>query len=149
MSGLDKVRDEMAKAKTANLQFLGEGLTALMRLYPGTEAAIGAQGKSLSGCLDAIRKAAKGGVADPEAATRAICEYYGLDGFGDYRRLAAEVNLALMGGETQEQGTAKNAPPLMPAGQAAADDGEQGTGIAQAAQAPAEDFDIDALLEGL
>lgn len=130
---IDSIRDEMARG-TAQVQFLGEGVTALCGLYPEVERLVTAAGKTLDGCLEAIKKAAKGGVADPVRSTEAICKYYGLD-FKDYRRLAAEVNLALCGGaqaHAAEQGT-EEAPQVVDA-------------------APTHDhagFDLDALLEGL
>lgn len=130
MPGIDSIRDEMAKTKDGKITFLGEGLTALIGLYPGTEKLIGAKGKTLSGCLDAIKKAAKDGVADPVTSTRAICKYYGLD-FTDHRRLAMEVNLALCGGTPPE-------PPAMTAAPARAPQAHAGA-----------EFDLDALLEGL
>ena len=92
----------MAKAD-GQMRYLGEGMTVLLQLRPECEAAILAQGKTLSGALSAIRSAAKGGVADPIASTTAICGYYGIP-CPDPRALALEINRALMG-EAREQGT--------------------------------------------
>lgn len=131
MAGIDRIRDEMAKS-TGQTHFLGEGITALIGLYPGTESLFEDKGKTLAGCLDAIRKAAKNGVADPVTSTEAICKYYGLE-FSDYRKLAAEVNLALCGGVQTD--AAPPAPIEKP--QAHAETPTSGG------------FDLDALLEGL
>ena len=125
---MDKIRDEMAKSKDGMIRFLGEGVTALVQLYPGTEPLIEAEGKSLKGCLGEIRKAARGGVADPIASTEAICKYYGLD-FKDYRRLAAEINLALCGEAPVPAAASQTTVPQT-----------------EAPQAHADDFDLDALL---
>lgn len=128
MSAMDKIRDEMAKSKGGKLAFLGEGMTALLSIHPEYGEKIAQAGKSLEGCLDAIRRGAKGGVSDPMASTKAICEYYGIEA-ADHARLAAEVNLALLGGNVPQA-------PAAP--------------VAHCAPAPgANDFDLDALLEAL
>lgn len=127
MQAIDKIRDEMAKTKDSKITYLGEGITALLGIHPEHAAAIAAEGKTLAGCMDAIKKGAKGGVSDPEASTRAICKYYGIQ-VEDARRLAAEVNLTLLGGAPQTP-----APPPKSAKPAPAGEG----------------FDLDALLGGL
>lgn len=131
MAGIDRIRDEMAKS-AGQTHFLGEGITALIGLYPGTESLFEDKGKTLAGCLDAIKKAAKNGVADPVTSTEAICKYYGLE-FSDYRKLAVEVNLALCGGGMTE--AAQTMPVIKPQ--------------THAETLTPGGFDLDALLEGL
>lgn len=140
MAGIDRIRDEMAKS-AGQTHFLGEGITALIGLYPGTESLFENKGKTLAGCLDAIRKAAKNGVADPVTSTEAICKYYGLE-FTDYRKLAAEVNLALC--SDAQTGVAPVAQ-VVPVASAAPDIKPQ----THAETLTPGGFDLDALLEGL
>ena len=132
MQAIDKIRDEMAKSKDSKITYLGEGVTALLGIHPAYAEAIAAEGKTLAGCMEAIKKGAKGGVSDPEASTRAICRYYGIE-TDDPRRLAAEVNLALLGGAPQTPAPQTPAPPPESAKPAPAREG----------------FDMDALLGGL
>lgn len=120
MNAIDKVRDEMAKSRDDKLTFLGEGVTALLGIHPEYAGNIAAEGKTLKGCMEAIRKGAKGGVSDPVASTKSICEYYGIQA-GDVNRLAVEVNLAMLGEKPQTPAPVK----------------------------AREDFDLDALLGGL
>jgi len=131
---MDAIRDEMAKSQDGKIAYLGEGLTAMLKLCPEYAGKIAAKGKTLSGAMDAIRKAAKGGVADPIQSTTAIIGYYGLD-CEDARTLAVRVNLAMMGEKTTL--------PQTPA--------EPAQTPAEAAPTPAEadPYDLDALLGGL
>ena len=134
---VDKLRDEMAKAD-GQLRYLGEGMTVLLQLRPECEAAILAQGKTLSGALSAIRSAAKGGVADPIASTTAICGYYGIP-CPDPRALALEINRGMMGevrGEDEGKGKREKGKGM--AGEYEAD-----------ADATADLFDLDALMGGI
>lgn len=129
---MDKLRDEMAKAD-GQLKYLGEGMTVLLQLRPECEAAILAQGKTLSGALSAIRSAAKGGVADPIASTTAICGYYGIP-CPDPRALALEINRALIGGT----------------GEATSSDRPEAGHLPLKGKAEEADlFDLDALLGGI
>lgn len=141
---VDKLRDEMAKAD-GQLRYLGEGMTVLLQLRPECEAAILAQGKTLSGALSAIRSAAKGGVADPIASTTAICGYYGIP-CPDPRALALEINRALIG-EVREQGTGTGTGEDEGKGKREKGKGMAGEYEADAdATADADLFDLDALL---
>ena len=97
MNAIDKVRDEMAKSKGGQITYLGEGVTALLGIHPEYAEAIAAEGKTLAGCLEAIKKGAKGGVSDPATSTRSICNYYGIK-TDDVNRLAVEVHMAMLGG---------------------------------------------------
>lgn len=97
MNAIDKVRDEMAKSKGGQITYLGEGVTALLGIHPEYASNIAAEGKTLKGCLDAIKKGAKGGVSDPATSTKSICAYYGIK-VEDANRLAREVNMAMLGG---------------------------------------------------
>lgn len=125
MQAIDKVRDEMAKDKSGQIGYLGEGLTALLGIHPEYAANIAADGKTLKGCLEAIKKGAKGGVSDPATSTKSICAYYGIE-VEDANQLAMEVNMAMLGGSV----------PQTPAVTAA-----------HCAPAPKrDDFDLDALL---
>lgn len=152
MEAMDKVRDEMAKNKGRQSTFLGEGVTALLGIHPEVADKIAAEGKTLKGCLEAIRKAAKGGVADPVASTRAICAYYGIE--ADANRLAVEVNLAMLGekpqaqagdGGTTSQSASKDAASSPERGaEAAAERGE-----VRAQSVPEDEFDLDKILGGL
>lgn len=118
-------------AKTSQTEFLRRGLDALTQRWPGTAALIEAKGKTLEGCLGAIKSAAVGGVADPVTASAAILKYYGIE--LDSREAAVAVNLALMG---QTAPTVETAPPA--------------SAEAPAKTTPANpDFDLDALLKGL
>ena len=145
----DKLRDEMAKTD-GQLRYLGEGMTVLLQLRPECEAAILAQGKTLSGALSAIRSAAKGGVADPIASTTAICGYYGIP-CPDPRALALEINRGMMG-EVREQGTGTGTGTGEDEGKGKR---EKGKGMAEGyeadadATADADLFDLDALMGGI
>lgn len=46
MNAIDKVRDEMAKDKSGQISYLGEGLTALLGIHPEYAEAIAAEGKT-------------------------------------------------------------------------------------------------------
>lgn len=125
---VDKVRDEMAKAKGGQIQLLGEGLTALLQLHPEWAEPILAEGKTLVGALGEVRKNATGGCSDPIQTTKSLCAYYGVKCENPHV-LALEVTVALMG------------------------DCEKGTGMANAApakqpqtSADPDPFDLDALL---
>lgn len=125
MNAIDKVRDEMAKSKGGQITYLGEGVTALLGIHPEYAANIAAEGKTLKGCLEAIKKGAKGGVSDPATSTKSICDYYGIK-TDDVNRLAVEVHMAMLGGSVPQT-------PAVPA--------------AHCAPAPKrDDFDLDALL---
>lgn len=98
MNAIDKIRDEMAKSKDKKIDYLGEGMTALLRIHPEYAEKVAAKDKTLSGCLEAIKRGAKGGVSDPAMTTKAICSYYGIK-CESVERLAVEVHLAMLGGE--------------------------------------------------
>ena len=127
---IDKVRDEMAKAKGEKLQLLGEGMTALLQMHPELEEKILAKGKTLEGALGEVRKNAKGGCSDPIQTTRSLCAYYGIPCVYPHA-LALEVTVAMMGGEAPSQSPAASTLPL--------------TGASQG-EAPADPFDLDALM---
>jgi hypothetical protein len=115
----------MAKDKSGQITYLGEGLTALLGIHPQYAANIAAEGKTLKGCLEAIKKGAKAGVSDPATSTKSICAYYGIE-VEDANRLAMEVNMAMLGGSVPQT-------PAVP--------------VAHCAPAPKrDDFDLDALL---
>lgn len=97
MNAIDKVRDEMAKDKRRQISYLGEGMTALLGIHPEYAERIAAEGKTLKGCLEAIKKGAKCELIDPETSTKSICAYYGIK-VEDANRLAREVNMAMLGG---------------------------------------------------
>lgn len=97
MNAIDRIRDEMAKSRDNKVTWLGEGMTALLGIHPEYAGNIAAEGKTLAGCMEAIRKRAEGGVADPITSTRAICEYYGIQA-DDMSRLCSEVHMAVLGG---------------------------------------------------
>lgn len=124
MQAIDKVRDEMAKSKDGKLTYLGEGVTALLGIHPEYAEAIAAEGKTLAGCLEAIKKGAKGGVSDPATSTRSICDYYGIK-TDDVNRLAVEVHMAMLGGAVPQASASKPEPKPEPR---------------------RDDFDLDALL---
>ena len=127
MNAIDKIRDEMAKSKDKKIDYLGEGMTALLRIHPEYAEAVAAAGKTLTGCLEAIKKGARGGVSDPAMSTRAICDYYGIKP-QSVERLAVEVHLAMLGDVPQT-------PAPVPVA---------------VTPAPAKDeFDLDAMLGGL
>lgn len=129
MNAIDKIRDEMAKSKDKKIDYLGEGMTALLRIHPEYAEAVAAAGKTLSGCLEAIKKGAKNGISDPAMSTRSICGYYGIEP-QSVERLAVEVHLAMLGGEVPQ--TPAPAPePVKPA------------------PPQKNDFDLDAMLGGL
>lgn len=140
MQAIDKVRDEMAKTRDPKITFLGEGVTALLGIHPEYSGNIATEGKTLSGCLEVIRRGARGGVSDPIMSTKAICEYYGIKA-GDVKHLAAEVNMAMLGADV----------PQTPADVGAAGSG-RATGTREQKQPEPvkhEEFDLDAMLGGL
>lgn len=127
MNAIDKIRDEMAKSKDKKIDYLGEGMTALLRIHPEYAEAVAGKDKTLNGCLNAIRSAAKGGISDPINSTKAICDYYGIKP-QSVERLAVEVHLAMLGDVPQTPAPAPE--PVKPA--------------------PVKDeFDLDAMLGGL
>ena len=128
MEAIDKIRDEMARHKNKQIDYLGEGMTALLSIHPEYAEAVAGKDKTLNGCLEAIKKGARGGVSDPAMSTKAICGYYGIKP-ESVERLAVEVHLAMLGGDVPQ--TPAPAPvPVKPA--------------------PVKDeFDLDAILGGL
>lgn len=124
------VRERDDKGATAQVKYLGDGVLAMLELHTEWAEQVGAEMKTLKGCLDAIRKGAKGNVSDPVQSATAICGYYGIEAV-DARRLALEVNAALMGG-----GKAEATEP--PKAEARTPEPEY-----------TENNDLDALLEGL
>lgn len=129
MNAIDKIRDEMARHKNKQIDYLGEGMTALLSIHPEYAEAVAGKDKTLNGCLNAIRSAAKGGISDPINSTKAICEYYGIK-CDNIERLAVEVHLAMLGGDVPQ--TPAPAPePVKPA------------------PAKNDEFDLDAMLGGL
>ena len=127
MNAIDRIRDEMAKSKDKKIDYLGEGMTALLRIHPEYAEAVAAKDKTLSGCLEAIKEGARGGVSDPAMSTRAICGYYGIKP-QSVERLAVEVHLAMLGDVPQTPAPAPVA----------------------VTPAPVKDeFDLDAMLGGL
>lgn len=141
---IDKVRDEMAKSKSEQIQLLGEGLTALLQMHPEWEAAVLAKGKTLAGALEAVRKNATGGCSDPIRTTKSLCAYYGIKCENPHA-LALEVTVAMMGGEALSQSPA--------------DSGRETTSSVSAGALPpspevegkpaADPFDLDGLLGDL
>ena len=49
MNAIDKIRDEMAKSKDKKIDYLGEGMTALLRIHPEYAEAVAAAGKTADG----------------------------------------------------------------------------------------------------
>ena len=85
MEALDKLRDEMAKeAKNPGIQYLGQWLTRELERNAGAAEKILAEGKTLKGAFDAIRKYAEknrtGNFAfvPPEKGIDLAADYYGL-----------------------------------------------------------------------
>lgn len=83
-NGMDKLRDEMAKDNSCYVRVVGEYLTNYLLYHPEAEAAILAEGKTIKGSLDAMRKEASkqksGNVAvlDDETGFRIVREYFGI-----------------------------------------------------------------------
>ena len=94
--GMDKIRDELAKSKDAQIALLGEGLTAMLLLHPEWEEQLAQRDKDIKGALAAVRKNAVGGCSDPVRTTKSLIEYYGIK-CEDPRRLALEVTAGMMG----------------------------------------------------
>lgn len=94
---MDKLRDEMAKEKSEQIQLLGEGLTAMLQLHPEWADALQNDKTSIKGALDAVRRNAKGGCSDPIQTTKSLCGYYGIK-CADPRGLALEVAATLADG---------------------------------------------------
>lgn len=102
-SAMDKLRDEMAKSKDAQIALLGEGLTTMLLLHPEWEGQLAQRDKDIKGALAAVRKNAFGGCSDPVRTTKSLIEYYGIN-CADPRRLALEVTAGMMGGEAPDTG---------------------------------------------
>ena len=81
---MDKVRDEMAKTKSTNVQALGEIMTALIQARPEIAGAILKDGKTLDGCWKAMEdyarkhKTGNSFAMGPDIAENIIVEYYGM-----------------------------------------------------------------------
>lgn len=139
MNAIDKVRDEMAKSKDGKLTYLGEGVTALLGIHPEYAEKIAAEGKTLDGCLEAIKKGAKGGVSDPATSTKSICNYYGIK-TDDVNRLAVEVHMAMLGGAVPQT-------PAEDSREKGKEEREKGKGKREKEMpGTGDDFDLDALL---
>ena len=157
MEAMDKVRDEMAKNKGGQITVLGEGVTALLGIHPEVADKIAAEGKTLKGCLEAICKAAKGGVADAVASTKAICAYYGIE--ADANRLAVEVNLAMLGDDLirrfappSPEGEGKQCDPGRVCHEGEGNQCATGRAYREGEgkqSAPEDEFDLDKILGGL
>ena len=155
-SAMDKIRDEMAKSKNAQIALLGEGLTTMLLLHPEWEENIAQDKKTIEGALGAVRKNAVGGCSDPVRTTKSLIEYYGIN-CADPRRLALEVTAGMMGGETPDTGNGEAV-----AAMAAQHVGEIAAAMERHSErlrrgeitdrhpdyddAPADPFDLDALL---
>lgn len=96
-NGMDKLRDEMAKDNSCYVRVVGEYLTNYLLDHPEAEAAILAEGKTIKGSLDAMRKEASkqksGSVAvlDDETGFRIVREYFGLKSEPDVTKKADDV----------------------------------------------------------
>lgn len=138
---VDHIRDEMAKAKSTNVQALGEIMTALLQARPEIAGAILADGKTLGGCwaaMEAYAKKHKTGnsyAMGPDTAQAVICEYYGFS-------MEKAALLGLYAGSTPAAtaGTSSGAAaPPSPEGKA------QTPAPADTPEAP-DPFDLDALM---
>jgi hypothetical protein len=129
---IDRVRDEMAAAKNDYIAMLGEMLTVYLNAH--AEAEIDEK-KSLKGAFEALRNAARkkqnGGcyAMPPREAFEGMMQYYGLPhADADFANCMA----AVIG---QKVPDAPDAPDAMPASP-------------KPTPAPADEFDLDALLGG-
>lgn len=138
---MDRIRDEMAKAKSTDIQDLGEIMTALLQARPEIAGAILADGKTLTGCWKAMENYAEKHKTGnrysmgPSATQAVICEYYGFS-------MENATLLGLYAGSTPAAtaGTSSGAAaPPSPEGKA------QTPAPADTPEAP-DPFDLDALL---
>lgn len=138
---MDRIRDEMAKAKSTNVQALGEIMTALLQARPEIAGAILADGKTLGGCwaaMEAYAKKHKTGnsyAMGPDTAQAVICEYYGFS-------MEKPALLGLYAGSTPAAtaGTSSGAGATATEGKA-----QTPAPVADTPEAP-DPFDLDALL---
>lgn len=146
---MDRIRDEMAGAKSPAMRQLGELVTMLAQERPEWEPRFEADGKTLKGAYDAMEKRAranKKGMSycmGPDETAAVLCEYYGIEVPSDE---CLSIWMRAMSGNggtgKKEQGTGNE---------------ERGTGTTEArtdsgehAQTPAPAaFDLDAMLGGL
>ena len=83
--GMDKIRDELAKDSRQYVQVVGEFLTGYLMKHPEAEEKIMAEGKSIAGSLrameDAARKVKQGTVAvlDDRTAFGIVLGYFGIE----------------------------------------------------------------------
>ena len=82
---MDRVRDEMARAKMGGVQGVGEVVTDLLPQMPALAAAVMEDGKTLEGCFKELEKYArehkKGNsyYMPPGEAMGLILKYYGIE----------------------------------------------------------------------
>lgn len=127
-AAIDKIRDEMAKKASGRyVQVVGEYLTAHLQHNPDAADAILADGKTIAGSLDAMKKEAQkhreGNVAvlDDATAFGIVLGYFGIKG----------------------KATAAAGTSCDPASRAAFPEGEGGE---PPAPEPVDPFDLDALM---
>lgn len=126
---IDRVRDEMAAAKNDYIAMLGEMLTVYLNAHAEVEID---EKKNLKGAFEALRDAArkkqKGGcyAMPPREAFEGMMQYYGLPhADADFANCMA----AVIGQKVPDAPDAMPAPP-------------------KPTPAPADEFDLDALLGG-
>ena len=162
-AAMDKIRDEMAKTKSTNVQALGEIMTALIQARPEIAGAILKDGKTLDGCWKAMEdyarkhKTGNSFAMGPDIAENIIVEYYGMS--MPTRVWETEyVKGVVKAGEGEDEGTSSvtAAPCHLP---------QRGKAFREAATEPAaksadmevtatatpepDPFDLDALMGGL
>jgi len=125
---VDRLRDEMAKTKNDAVRTVGEMMTMVLFQYPGHADAVLGEGKTLQGAYEAMyeyaKKNKKGNscCVPPDKALEILCGYYGIE-YGPHMFNAFGTPAATGTPHAEEQATKP--------------------------QTPEDDFDLDAMLEGL
>lgn len=136
MEAMDKIRDEMAKAKNPAVETLGEWMTAWLGEHPEGGERVLAEGKTLEGAYKAMQAKAKekrtGGVACMEdtEAVQIVAGYYGMP--------PMELLQAVMGRMMAQLAAEGVRPTATPKAEPQAD-----------AESLTDALDLDALLGGL
>ena len=152
--GMDKIRDELAKDSRQYVQVVGEFLTGYLLKHPEAEEKIMAQGKSIAGSLrameDAARKAKQGSVAvlDDRTSFGIVLGYFGIEE-GEAEVVPATRTSSVTAGAVPpspegkafgtDEGTQNSLPPVGKVPLKGADE-------VPVAPAPADPFDLDALM---